>query len=223
MKTILCSGQSNSMDHAIGGDFNISPRVTIWNNACEVLDATTYLGSSFGPVNRLQPPFISGGVSIFPRMASNIADALGEDVRIILVSHTGKSIDNWVGANCSNGVMLNRILAVLSAAGIAKVDGFAWHQGETAASDYQTKFENLIVLLKRAGVISKETPIVIGQLAAQYAAMNKTLWDISKLHPEIKMAKLRHLATFDSTHFTGPARVRAAYSYSKLFLEAFNG
>lgn len=208
MRTLLCSGQSNALDHVTQGDFVISPRVTIWNCASEVYDATTQLGNSFGAVNPASHPFLAGGHSMFVRLASVLAEELEEDIRLILVAHSGKSIDSWV-----TGPMTQRILAVCSAAGVSSVDGFAWHQGETSATDYPTKFAAMLTALN--GLLGS-APVVVGELAAQHGAMNGILAGLG-----FPLARLSHLPTFDGNHFTGPSRNRGAVQFAQHFLEAW--
>lgn len=221
MKTLLFSGQSNAQDHAVAGDFEIDSRVTVWNVVPEVLNATTGLGSAFTAVSQSAPPFLHGGTGIPFLLASHLARMLDDDVRLVSVTHSGKSIDNWTGANGTPAVMLNRIFAALAAAGVTSVDGIGWHQGETYSADYARKFNDMIINLKAVGTITTGVPIVIGELAAQYTAMNATLQYLADRQRDVRLANIQHLPTYDTIHFTGPSKNRAAIAYAKHFMEAW--
>lgn len=207
--TLLAMGQSQIQGGGVGGVWDIPPSVTIWNNAGNI-DTLAGTGNAWvAPVIGSTPlPGVANNEAV--QAAKYLSLELGQDVRLILVARGGYAISNWASPG---GSMYARMQAVLAAAGVSKVDGFLWHQGEADLANtaaYPASFNALLSRMTTDGYIDADTPIVIGELSAAHAQMNAVLRTISDASPRIGLSDI---ATFpvlspSDLHFTGPALVR---------------
>lgn len=212
MKTILAMGQSNAVGRADGGGWNIPASVTVWNNANDIEDLSQ-LGSAFVAPDRNTAPFVSGKNNIFVHAAKYLSQLTSEDVRLILVAKGGIPIAEWDG---KTSPMYSRMKAILTAAGVSKVDAFFWHQGEndaSAPSGYAAKWNGLIANLTSDGIIDQETPIMVGEVAPANEAINPVLHSLADLRTDI--APLKMLETFDNVHFKASACIEAGFMYAE--------
>lgn len=220
MKTLLGMGQSNAMGWGAGGIFPASASVTVWNSTNNLMNLTS-LGSAFICPDIHAAPFVGTNNNMFYHAARNLSVLLGEDVRLIIVAAGGLAISNW---EKSSGPMYARMKAVLAAAGVTTVDAFLWHQGESdnaAPSGYTADFSALLANMTTDGYINFDTPVVVGELSAQFTSLNPILNAMAG--GRISVAPIHTFPTVDQTHFTGPALVQAGWQYAKKLREAFVG
>lgn len=219
MLTFLGMGQSNGEGRGVGGSFDISPLVTVWNNE-NGRDDLLALGDSFVQPDRDAAPFVNGRNNLFVHAASQIAIDLQEPTRLIFVTKGGQPIGSWYAASARQAMYL-RMRAVLAAAGVSHVDGVFWHQGEgDENNNHQTYLGRMVTIwrcLREEGLTSWRTPIILGETAAAYPKINATLTYIAWASPYTEIARLRNLPTSDGTHFTGPALVTAGGLYRDAF------
>lgn len=205
MRTILAMGQSNARGNYAGGAFDMHPGLTCWNNQNH-RDDLECLGSEWVTPDLSQPPFNFGN-NMMAHAASLVAEITGEPVRLILAARGGMSIGGgWIDVAGSTQIQFQRTLAILSAAGVNSVDFMLWHQGESDVTGglveaWLPKFDNLLSSLEAAGIITTSTPVVVGELGPNVAALNPFLLKLSGMDRRIAIARLARLRTIDGVHF----------------------
>ncbi len=215
MKTILAMGQSNAQGWTTGGTWNISPRVTVWNNEANTNSSTTGLGTAFVTPTFGQDPFREDRNNMFAHAASALADALGEDIRLILVAMGSQNLNQWTNGSGVRGDMYARMQAILGEAGVTSVDALMWHQGEadqTTPETYKARWALFLGNMETDGYINPATPIVMGTLASRFTTMNPVLSTMGDARTAI--AFLSDLPTTDTTHFSGQSLVMAGRRYA---------
>lgn len=224
-KTILIMGQSN----AIGRDdapITTSSAVTVWNNQNDI-STLANVGSAYVAPNLSNAPFVNGKANFGVAAMSYMAEmSNGEPHRMILVAKGATPIDQWMSGSGTPGAMYSRMQAVLTAAGVGKVDAFFWHQGEddeSNTSTYQGKWNNLVARMQSDGVIDASTPIVIGETSYAFSPnINSVLNVIASASARVEIAKVGQfrVRAADNSHFEGaqmaPIGLEYAYSISKL-------
>ena len=211
---IIDSGQSNAQCRAVGGRFPVNDRVKFWNNQSDVV-GNLNLGDSFVALDRHNAPFTNSCNNIFAHAADHIARSTGLDVRVVQVAKGGTPFSEWDG---KSSPMYERMISVLSAAGVSNADLFLWHQGEgdnaAGYSTYAARWSDFIQNLESDGVINSDTKIVIGELAPR---------SIENMHPvqhslvnhRTDIAAIKTLPTSDGTHFDADGVIEAGEIYAK--------
>lgn len=217
-KYLLASGQSNMVGRGTGGSFDISPLVKVWNNLNDI-NGTGSLGTAFVTPSLAANPFVGGCNNMAVQAADDIARALNEDVRLIIVADGGQPIEEWYSGGSAKP-MLTRIMLVLAASGVSRIDGFLWHQGEgdgnTPYATYESRFNAILRTIRDAGYISDTTPVVIGETSVGHA-VNATLSQLDASSARIGLAHIANLPTQDGTHFTGASLVLAGAQYAAVY------
>lgn len=221
MITILAMGQSNALGNQSGGNSTFDSNVTVWDNANSLTDLSA-LGSAFlAPALGSNPLNPAGSNTMMIQVANHLAIKTGEAVRLILVATGGQAIDAWVSSSGVKAAMYNRMEAVLAAAGVSSVDLFLWHQGEAdnggpASNAYPTRWGYLLANLQTDGYIGAGTPIVIGEVAAQYTSINPVLNSIAAADSRVAIALIKNQPTAaDNIHFTGAAQDAIGQLYAQ--------
>lgn len=124
---------------------------------------------------------------------------------MVLVAVGGQAIEKWVSSSGVRGVMYDRMASILTAARVQRADLFFWHQGENdetaGTATYADKWSNLLAALTSDGIITNETPIVLGELASKFTGMNAVLNGIASADARVGIAAISGYATSDTTHF----------------------
>jgi hypothetical protein len=221
----LASGQSNMVGRGSGGPTTFSPLLKVWNNQNDLSDLTN-LGTAWVDPELSQRPFVNGKNNLAVHAANHIALTTGDDVRLIIVAKGDTSISEWFSASVRKA-MLNRITAVLSAAGVTALDGFWWHQGEaddttSRAGYYPGRWAAMISALTTDGNLTSTTPIVMGEVSPNYTIIPPVLQGIADADSRIRQAPNRLFETYDGIHFTGSelARIGLVYAGLQMLLEA---
>jgi hypothetical protein len=119
--------------------------------------------------------------------------------------------------------MYRRLHAVAERAGARACDAFLWHQGEAddhAADAYAPKLLQLVCRLRTDGIISDLAPIVIGETAAKWTAINGVLRTLPDLDPAIRFVQLADLPTYDDVHFRAVVGPEIGRRYADAFASA---
>lgn len=217
MKIGLFMGQSNAVGNGYGGPWRIDPKVTAWNCTTNRED-TTLLGDSWVVPDRSQNPFVTAPSLLLNNQgahaASYLARALNEDQRLIIVARNGVGIGLWHNGT-STGVLYERMLAVLSAAGVSKVDWFGWNQGSAdngSYLSYRAKWDALIAQMEADGVIDTNTPIFVSETSYETTPdINGVLNQIADDSSRVACAKIGYYETQDGVHFNGATLAMAGY------------
>lgn len=199
-------GQSNAEYHGAGGEWGISDNVFAWDNL-NGLNSLLDIGKGFYPAAYGVRPFRPGCNNQFAHAAELLSRRTGRQVRLILIAKGSTSIVSW-SENGVRGRMYSRMQAVLAAAGVAKVDAFLWHQGETDNHSgrhipYASHFAGLLGFLAADGILPWGAPVVIGSVEPSRVNINPVLASIAAASPCIGLAEVGVLPTFDGTHFSG--------------------
>lgn len=222
VKYVLASGQSNMVGRGSGGPFDINGMVTCWNNQNDLEDLTN-VGDAWVSPDRDENPFVNGRNNLAVHACSHIASRLGEAVRLILVAKGAEPLSTWMGADGTPGPMYHRIAAVLDASGVSSVDYVLWHQGEGGTSKGQ--WDNLISAWEADGVITRSTPIVIGQLSNTegHATNNERLLSYANADERVGLALIGDYPTSDGTHFLGFALADIGRVYADVLFRLLAG
>lgn len=221
MITVLGMGQSNAQGRGVGGDWTFPASVTVWNNLGEA--NTGFVGNAFVAPTLGANPFSPGKNNGIIHACRYLAQELNQDVRLILVAYGGQPIQEWSDVD---GAMYTRMKAVLAAAGVVTpVDLFDWHHAEANIlnySTYQAAFSSLLAKMTTDGIITVDTPIVIGELANQTTFipnMNAVLRSIADASARIGIADIACFPANDQAidilHFNGPSLVRMGLEYAR--------
>ena len=220
MLTLLASGQSNAMGFNVGGPAEFHPQLRVWNNVNDTYEPDT-LGSAFVPPDVDQPPFVRGANCFMVHAASEVARATGEEVRLVLVTKGGIPISTWMDDTGAPGPMFDRLVAIARAAGIGRVDGFFWHQGEgdnRHPDGYGQRWGHLCAGLRQRGYLGEGTPTVIGETAAMWTEINPVLRDLPRHFHHLRFVPLADFATSDGRHFLGEDAPAIGRRYADAFL-----
>lgn len=219
MLTILASGQSNAMGYNAGGPDDFDPRLLVWNNANDT-DSLDDLGTAFVPPDIGQPPFVRGANSLMVHAASAVAQLTSADVRLVLVNKGGIPISTWMDESGAPGPLFKRLVAVARAACIGQVDAFFWHQGEgdnKAPDGYAAKWAHLNGALRFTGLVSEQTPAIVGETAAMWTRINPVLRALPERFPYVRFVPLADFDTSDGRHFLGKDTPAIGRRYAEAF------
>lgn len=199
-----------------GGVWGIPASVTVWNSTGNV-DTLVGLGNAWVAPVIGSPPLVGTANNSAVHAARYLAHELGQDVRLILIAKGGYAISYWTSPT---GTMYARMQAVLAAAGVTKVDGFLWHQGEADLANYATypaAFNSLLSRMETDGYIDASTPVVIGELSAAHAQMNTALQSIAAGSLRVGIASNATYTVLAPTdlHFTGQSLVRIGLEFAR--------
>lgn len=212
MITILFSGQSNCVGYGMGGAWDISPLVKVWNNETNRIDLEG-LGNAWVTPDRNAAPFFEGSNNQGVQAANYLARMTGQQVRLIIVARGGESIKQWHNSIVT-GPMYARLKAILEAANVFNVDWFLWNQGSADngyAPYYAAKWNALIAQMQADGIVWPFTPLVVSETAYGTPEINAVLRQISADDSRCGFASIGTLPTGDGVHFTGLGLVRAGW------------
>jgi len=201
--TFLAIGQSNMVGNdAIAGD-NYSPRdeIQVFNRtsaAFEDWDLTT------------PPPGLGTNKENFAYRLAQQLEKQGKSSRFIAAAVSGASITTFLPTTGANMVQLE---ADITAAGVSKIDGVVWMQGEQdgfamSAATYKGHLDSIIAHVN--GLFSdSQTPWVIGELANDIGGSDSKnrVFDCYVDDQYIRVMPNRGLPTTDGIHYTGAALV----------------
>jgi hypothetical protein len=213
----VISGQSNAVgwgtDSPLASN-TVNSKVEVFNTATQAWEVATptNIHDTQEPTNA---PFAAGSNSIAWEFAKKIQNQNPKKhIRFILVGKVGEPISGWVGGS---PIVYNRLLTNMTAAGIKKIDGFIWMQGEgdgTVASGisvatYTTNFRQLVTNLRTQSWFPSTTPIFDIELLrttgiAQYSTQNqaKTITGLDSDPYTITISSKDLIGATDAIHYT---------------------
>lgn len=171
--TFIYAGQSNNWGATgpTGLDTAADSRVTIWNHAALVpawtvntINKRPNRTSTYNDLNGGSSlPGLAGSASHAFYFAKKLAREKKVYVRLINANADGLSISNWF--NGTPGQYLDSITLRVAAAGVTRVDGFIWDQGESDLSAnsgwYKERFDSIKQVLRRQTWFPRTTPIIV--------------------------------------------------------------
>lgn len=216
-KYILCMGQSNAIGRT-GPTVVDNEMSQIWNNQNDITTTANVGNAWVDTFNVNAAPFV-GGKGSFLASVGAFLGRLGtpnELHRMILVATGGLSIDQWHNGT-SAGAMYARMVAVLAAAGVTKVDALLWHQGEQDEATYTTyvsRFNALLARLQSDGYIDANTPVVVGETTWANPNINGALRSLTA-NPRIACAHIGGFTASDGVHFDDQFTWHIALTYAR--------
>lgn len=216
MKTILAIGGSNTIGRQVGGVFNMSSRLTVWNSANDRTD-TASLGTAFVAPSLSGAPFVGGCNNHMAHAASQIAEALSEDVQLVIVACGSVASDYWMSPAGVKGALYTRMMAVLGAASIGEVDAVFWIKDEDVTpTQYVDQWTALLAALETDGVISGTTPVIIGhpQCMVSHDGLDLLLQHTDR----ITVANTRDFSVFDGEHFLAVLQPLIGRQFARTYL-----
>lgn len=206
----LGGGQSNGEGRGLGGSFDISPLVKVWNNHNGRDDLLNLGGAWIDPVRGQHPLDLDGGNNMFLHAVNERALRTGVEQRLVFVTKGGLDLGNWY-SGAAIQAMLARTLAVLEEARVGQLNSLLWmgHEstGGVSVSTHLGRWNAVKRELRNAGHITTSTPIVMGECEVGHTSSNAYIEACAI--GKTARAPLKMLPTFDGTHYTGESLVTA--------------
>ena len=212
-RVILLIGQSNMAGRAPLEDGDEKPieGVLLLNGEGEWIAATNPLNRFATDRKNLSMQRIGPGFGFARHLASQLKE---EKIGLVVNARGGSSINLWKPGQ----TLYDHTLARLKAAGITKVDGVIWHQGESDAQDpqYLEKLVALVSNLRRdAGTATM--PFVAGEVFKD-VPVNERMRGLPARVKNTAVVSARELKVFDGVHFDRASQLILGKRYAEALL-----
>lgn len=212
-RVILLIGQSNMAGRAPLEDGDEKPieGVLLLNGEGEWVAATNPLNRFATDRKNLSMQRIGPGFGFASHLAEKLKD---EKIGLVVNARGGSSINLWKPGQ----TLYDHTLARLKTAGITKVDGVIWHQGESDAQDPQY-LEKLVALVSnlRRDVGTETMPFVAGEVFKD-VPVNERMRGLPARVKNTAVVSARELKVFDGVHFDRASQLILGKRYAEALL-----
>jgi hypothetical protein len=213
-RVILLIGQSNMAGRAPLEDGDEKPieGVLLLNGEGKWIAATNPLNRFATDRKNLSMQRIGPGFGFASHLAEKLKD---EKIGLVVNARGGSSINLWKPGQ----TLYDHTLARLKTAGITKVDGVIWHQGESDAQDPQY-LEKLVALVSnlRRDVGTETMPFVAGEVFKD-VPVNERMRGLPARVKNTAVVSARELKVFDGVHFDRASQLILGKRYAEALLK----